>query len=162
MECLFASSGSGRRSSAVQRLDHNKFADKPGQAWDAKKQCELLLLDADARVMAAEPDTVQGPEVRFVFDLFYFSLLNRRPRRTAGAGVLTETEPETVRRTNKTRLRQDPGNRQWQAPLLRESSAATKRLGAPDVGDFWSPNPVQLGGSGDPQTSEAFNRGRHL
>lgn len=71
MECLFASSGTGRRSSAVQRLDHNKFADKPGQAWDAKKQCELLLLDAEARVMAAEPDTTQRPEVRFMLDSFY-------------------------------------------------------------------------------------------
>lgn len=52
LECLFKSAA--RRSDKVQKLDHNKFYDKPGQAWDAKKQCELLLLDSDAKVMSAE------------------------------------------------------------------------------------------------------------
>lgn len=52
MECLFESGA--RRSAEVQKLDHNKFAEKPGQAWDAKKQCELLLLDSDAKVMSTE------------------------------------------------------------------------------------------------------------
>ncbi|XP_025421682.1 A disintegrin and metalloproteinase with thrombospondin motifs adt-2-like isoform X2 [Sipha flava] len=51
LECLFKSA---RRSAAVQKFDHNKFADKPGQAWDAKKQCELLLLDNDAKAMGTE------------------------------------------------------------------------------------------------------------
>ncbi|XP_015365933.1 PREDICTED: A disintegrin and metalloproteinase with thrombospondin motifs 3-like [Diuraphis noxia] len=53
LECLFKQSSS-RHSTMVQKLDHNKFADKPGQAWDAKKQCELLLLDNEARVMSTE------------------------------------------------------------------------------------------------------------
>ncbi|XP_060842752.1 A disintegrin and metalloproteinase with thrombospondin motifs adt-2-like [Rhopalosiphum padi] len=52
-ECLFKQSSS-RQLTTVQKLNHNKFADKPGQAWDAKKQCELLLLDNDARVMNTE------------------------------------------------------------------------------------------------------------
>ncbi|KAF0717284.1 A disintegrin and metalloproteinase with thrombospondin motifs adt-2-like, partial [Aphis craccivora] len=52
-ECLFKQSSS-RHSTTVQKLNHNKFEDKPGQAWDAKKQCELLLLDSDARVMSTE------------------------------------------------------------------------------------------------------------
>lgn len=51
LECLFKSIDR-HSSSAVQKFDHNKFADKPGQAWDAKKQCELLLLDSDAKVMS--------------------------------------------------------------------------------------------------------------
>jgi len=52
-ECLFKSTVR-RSTAAAEKLDHNKFADKPGQAWDAKKQCELLLLDGDARAMNAE------------------------------------------------------------------------------------------------------------
>jgi len=65
LECLFKQSSS-RRSATAQKLDHNKFADKPGQAWDAKKQCELLLLDNDARVMSTETNldsSRQQPEV---------------------------------------------------------------------------------------------------
>lgn len=53
LECLFKSTVRHSSDTVDQMLDHNKFADKPGQAWDAKKQCELLLLDGDARAMNA-------------------------------------------------------------------------------------------------------------
>lgn len=60
LECLFKSA---RRSAAVQKFDHNKFADKPGQAWDAKKQCELLLLDSDAKAMGtAETNSLDSSQ----------------------------------------------------------------------------------------------------
>ncbi|XP_050539393.1 A disintegrin and metalloproteinase with thrombospondin motifs adt-2-like [Daktulosphaira vitifoliae] len=52
LDCLFKSTK--HRSKDLQRFDHNKFNDKPGQTWDAKKQCELLLLDSDATVMKSD------------------------------------------------------------------------------------------------------------
>lgn len=70
LECLFKSNT--RHSAAFQKLDHNKFADKPGQAWDAKKQCELLLLDSDAKVMTTETNLIssqQQSEVRLYYYL---------------------------------------------------------------------------------------------
>ncbi|XP_065209386.1 A disintegrin and metalloproteinase with thrombospondin motifs adt-1-like isoform X2 [Planococcus citri] len=37
-------------------FDHNKFSLKPGQFWNAKKQCEILLKDVNAFVMNATQD----------------------------------------------------------------------------------------------------------
>ncbi|XP_050422560.1 A disintegrin and metalloproteinase with thrombospondin motifs adt-2-like [Adelges cooleyi] len=52
LDCLFKTNK--HRSGELVKLDHGKYADKPGQAWDAKKQCELLLLDSDAKVKNTE------------------------------------------------------------------------------------------------------------
>lgn len=53
LKCLFKTSIT-HNSATDQALDHYKFDDKPGQVWDAKKQCELLLVDSDAKVMNTE------------------------------------------------------------------------------------------------------------
>lgn len=68
LECLFKSTT--RRPAEVQKLDHNKFAEKPGQAWDAKKQCELLLLDSDAKVMSAETNSLDSSQRQAEVSLF--------------------------------------------------------------------------------------------
>uniref|UniRef100_A0A182M5L6 Peptidase M12B domain-containing protein n=1 Tax=Anopheles culicifacies TaxID=139723 RepID=A0A182M5L6_9DIPT len=47
--CLFETS-----SKAVTEYDTTKYYDHPGQAWTAKKQCEVLLTDKDAILASSE------------------------------------------------------------------------------------------------------------
>lgn len=49
-------------------MDHSKYEDQPGEAWGAKKQCEILLRDKDAELY--NPDKLQ---VNF---FFYFLILS--------------------------------------------------------------------------------------